>query len=235
MLLGPLPWTPRLGAVPFLPCGCPSQPYDEQRGRAHRTLTDRARQLRLRDARWLPGRDVGGTAESRCAAWALRAAGRAQVAGVTRRRLDAALYEPAPARQAQQPGRPRQNGRRWPTLPPVAPAKATRWPRVTVRGWYGERERPGETVSGPCVWSHTGMPAGPMRWVLSRAPEGKFETPALLCTRLAATSWPVVEGCGVRWPVAGTCEEARAHLGMETQRPWSAKAVARTTPGVLGL
>jgi hypothetical protein len=32
-----------------------------------------------------------------------------------------------------------------------------------------------------------------------------------------------------------TFEEARAHLGMETQRQWSAKAVARTTPCVLGL
>ena len=59
MLLGPLPWTPRVWALPFLTCLCPSQRYDEQRGRAHRTLTDRARQMLLLVARWLPGRDVG--------------------------------------------------------------------------------------------------------------------------------------------------------------------------------
>jgi hypothetical protein len=34
-------------ALPFLTCLCPSQRYDEQRGRAHRKLTDRARQMLL--------------------------------------------------------------------------------------------------------------------------------------------------------------------------------------------
>jgi len=58
---------------------------------------------------------------------------------------------------------------------------------LTVSGWYGERERTVAIVSGTCVWYHTGMPAVPMRWVLIRDPEGKFETQALLCTRLEVT------------------------------------------------
>ena len=32
-----------------------------------------------------------------------------------------------------------------------------------------------------------------------------------------------------------TCEEARAHLGRETQRQWHARAIARTTPTLLSL
>ena len=32
-----------------------------------------------------------------------------------------------------------------------------------------------------------------------------------------------------------TFEEARAHLGMETQRQWSDKAIARTTPCLMAL
>ena len=32
-----------------------------------------------------------------------------------------------------------------------------------------------------------------------------------------------------------TFEEARAHLGLETQRQWSGLAIARTTPVLLGL
>jgi hypothetical protein len=32
-----------------------------------------------------------------------------------------------------------------------------------------------------------------------------------------------------------TFEEARAHLGMETQRQWNARAIARTTPALLSL
>ena len=32
-----------------------------------------------------------------------------------------------------------------------------------------------------------------------------------------------------------TFEELRAHLGMETQRQWSERAIARTTPALFGL
>ena len=235
MLLVPLPWTQRVWALPFLTCLCPSQRYDEQRGRAHWTLTDRARQMVWLVARWLPGRDLVVTADSSFAALELLEAVRAQVAMVTRLRLDAALYEPAPARKSKQTGRPRKKGRRLPTLHQVATAKATPWQRVTVRGWYGERERTVEFVSGTCVWYHTGMPAVPIRWVLIRDPEGKFDTQALLCTKLEVTPLQVLEWFVLRWQVEVTFEEARAHLGMETQRQWSAKAVARTTPCVLGL
>ena len=38
-----------------------------------------------------------------------------------------------------------------------------------------------------------------------------------------------------RWRMEVTFEEARAHLGMETQRQWSDVAIARTTPVLLGL
>ena len=39
----------------------------------------------------------------------------------------------------------------------------------------------------------------------------------------------------MRWPVEVTFQEARAHLGVETQRQWSDLAIARTTPILLGL
>ncbi|HMF58052.1 MAG TPA: hypothetical protein VK619_17035, partial [Pyrinomonadaceae bacterium] len=38
-----------------------------------------------------------------------------------------------------------------------------------------------------------------------------------------------------RWQIEVTFEQARAHLGMQTQRQWSEKAIARTTPAVLAL
>jgi len=163
MLVVRLPWAQRVWALPCLTCLCPSQRYDEQRGRAHRKLTDRARQMLLLVARWLPGRDLVVTADSSFAALELLEAVRAQVAVVTRLRLDAALYEPAPERRAKQTGRPRKQGRRLPTLHQVATATATPWQRVTVRGWYGERARTVEIVSGTCVWYHTNMPTVPMR------------------------------------------------------------------------
>lgn len=38
-----------------------------------------------------------------------------------------------------------------------------------------------------------------------------------------------------RWTMEVTFEEARAHLGIETQRPWNDVAIARTTPALFGL
>jgi hypothetical protein len=38
-----------------------------------------------------------------------------------------------------------------------------------------------------------------------------------------------------RWRVEVTFQEARSHLGIETQRQWSDKAIARTTPCLLAL
>ena len=39
----------------------------------------------------------------------------------------------------------------------------------------------------------------------------------------------------LRWQLEVTFQEVRAHLGMETQRQWSDRAVARTTPILMGL
>lgn len=191
--------------------------------------------MRFLVARWLPGCHLVGTADRSVAALELREAVRAQVAVVTRLRLDAALTAPAPERRAPQTRRPRKQGHQLPALQQGATARATQWQCVTVLGWYGQRERTVDTVSATCVWYHTGMPAVPMRWVLIRAPAGKFDTQALLCIQLEATPLQVLEWFVMCWPVEVTFAEARANLGMETQRQWSDKAVARTTPCVLGL
>ena len=39
----------------------------------------------------------------------------------------------------------------------------------------------------------------------------------------------------MRWSMEITFEEARVHLGMETQRQWSNLAIQRTTPVLLSL
>jgi hypothetical protein len=39
----------------------------------------------------------------------------------------------------------------------------------------------------------------------------------------------------MRWSLESTFEEARAHLGVETQRQWSDLAIQRTTPILLGV
>ncbi len=235
MLLVEIPWAGRCWALPFLTALCPSERYCRERGRAHRKLTQRARQMLLLVARWLPKREIVVTADSSFAALELLAAVRDSVTVVTRLRLDAALYQAAPARAPGTIGRPRKKGRRLPTLKQVAADPTTAWQAVTVQGWYGEARRAVELVSGVCVWYHTGLPAVPLRWVLVRDPRGKFSTQALLSTKLEAEPVQILEWFVRRWTIEVTFEEVRAHLGVETQRQWSEKAIARTTPCLLGL
>jgi hypothetical protein len=92
-----------------------------------------------------------------------------------------------------------------------------------------------EVASGTAVWHHTGLPAVPVRWVLVRDPAGGFDPQALLCTDLGAEPAEALAWFVRRWSVEVTFAEARRHLGVETQRQWSDKAVARTTPALLGL
>jgi hypothetical protein len=79
------------------------------------------------------------------------------------------------------------------------------------------------------------MPALPIRWVLVRDPQEEFEPQALLCTDLTVDPTQILEWFVLRWRLEVTWQEARAHLGMETQRQWNARAIARTTPALLGL
>lgn len=75
----------------------------------------------------------------------------------------------------------------------------------------------------------------PIRWVLIRDPLGEFEPQALLSTDQRAAAAQIVEWFVLRWQLEVTFEEARAHLGIETQRQWSDLAILRTTPALLGL
>ena len=79
------------------------------------------------------------------------------------------------------------------------------------------------------------MPAVPLRWVLIRDPNDKFETRALLCTDQSATPLQILQWFVQRWQLEVTFQEVRTHLGVETQRQWSDKAIARTTPILMGL
>jgi hypothetical protein len=154
---------------------------------------------------------------------------------VTRLRLDAALYAPAPPRRPGQTGRPRRKGPRQPTLAAIAADPETEWTTLTVAQWYGSGERTVEVVSATAVWYHSGLPPVPLRWVLIRDPQGKFATQALLCTDLTVAPAQILAWFIQRWQLEVTFEEARRHLGLETQRQWSEAAIRRTTPVLLGL
>jgi len=235
MLLTEVVFAKRVWALPFLTVLCPSERYDRERGIRHRRLTDRARQAILLIKRWLPQFELVLVGDSSFAALDLLAAVREKVTLVSKLRLDAALYQKARARRKEQLGRPRKKGRRLPTLQAVIENPNTKWKRLLIRNWYGEPDRKIEIVSGKCVWYHASKEAVPVRWVIIRDPRGKFETQAVFSTRTEASAKQIIEWFIKRWQVEVTFEESRRHLGIETQRQWSDKAIGRETPCLFGL
>jgi hypothetical protein len=239
MLLVPVPWAGRVWALPFLSVLAPSERYAAQRGKRHKKITDWARQALLLVRRWWPEREIVAVADSAYASLRLLASCRRflpkPVTFVTRLRLDAALYDPAPPRTAGQMGRPRLKGERLPNLSVVAEDPGTAWALATVDDWYGSGERTMEVASATAIWYSTGLPAVPIRWVLVRDAQGALATQALLCTDLAAKPEQILRWFVLRWQMETTFQEARRHLGVETQRQWSEMAIRRTTPALLGL
>jgi hypothetical protein len=149
-------------------------------------------------------------------------------------RLDARLFAPPPPPRLHQMGRPRVVGNRLPNLSIVLSDPKTGWETLTVK-WYGGTERKLEVTTATALWYSTGTDPLPIRWVLTRDPEGKLEPRAYFSTNQAQCAAEIVEDFIKRWPIEVTYEESRAHLGVETQRQWSDLAIERSTPCLLGL
>jgi DDE superfamily endonuclease len=238
MLLVPIPWVGWTWALPFLTVWAPSERYHQGCRRSRKKLTDWAHQVLRQVRRWVPRRELIVVADSSFAVLTLLDDLRhlAQpITMITRLRLDAALYEPAPVRALGQTGRPRLKGNRLPTLQQLLLDAATSWISVTVCGWYREPQRTVDVVSATAVWYHTGMPPVPIRWVVIRDPQNKFRPQALLSTDLTLSPAQIVTFFVQRWQVEVTFQEVRTHLGVEAQRQWADLAIARTTPTLLGL
>src|SRR5215204_1689516 len=238
MLLVEIPWASRVWALPFLSALAPSERYAAKRGKPHKKMTEWAWQLLLVVRRWYPQREIVAVADRAYASLKLLESCRKlsnPITFISRLRLDAALYEPAPPRRPHQIGRPRLKGERLPNLSQVAQDPTTVWKMTTIANWYGSGQRRVEIASAKAVWYSTGLFAVPVRWVLIRDPEGGFKTQALLCTDLEADPKKIVRWFVMRWQLEVTFQEARRHLGFETQRQWSDLAIGRTTPALLGL
>jgi hypothetical protein len=238
-LLVPVRWAARIWALPFLTALCPSERYGPylQWGRRHKPLVERARGLIGQVRRWLPNRALIVVTDSGYAAldllnWCARQA--RPITVITRLRLDAALYEPAPVRRPGQNGRPRLKGKRLPTLAQGLTEPTTPW-RASRLAWYGGRPRRLELASATAVWYHTGKPPVAIRWVLVRDPKKRLEPQALLSTDLNLSARQIVEYFVRRWSMETTFQEARLYLGLEGQRQWNDRAVARCTPLRLAL
>src|SRR5215212_1100918 len=94
-------WASRVWALPFLSALAPSERYATEAGQRHKSLTEWAWQLLMLVRRWYPEREIVAVADSTYASLKLLDRCRRlsnPITFITRLRLDAALYEPAPPR-----------------------------------------------------------------------------------------------------------------------------------------
>jgi DDE superfamily endonuclease len=235
MLIVTPPWASRPWALPFLCVLLTSEEVDTRLGRRHKTVPDWTKQLMKLVRRWLPDRAIKLVGDGAYSVVELGTVCRKQqITLIAPLRFDACLDTPPPARHSRQMGRPRLVGQRLPQLDQVLFDPHTSWQKTWVK-WYGQGKRQIEWWSGMALWYRGGQTPLPIRWVLTRDPEGKHEPRAYFSTDQTQSGLSIIIDFMKRWCAEVTFEESRAHLGVETQRQWSDKAIERMTPCLFGL
>lgn len=221
-------WSSRVWALPFLTVLAPGPKTNAANGKRHKTSIDWIGQMIAAVRRWLPERAIVLVVDGGLAAVKLgQRCCRLDVTYITRIRLDIVLHAPPTRKGAKK-------GRRLPALKQMVPDPQTAWTRLEV-GWYSQKRQTVEVCSQTALWCTQGQDPLPIRWLLVRDPQGQFKPTAFMSTNLSLTPAEMLAFFIGRWGLEVTFQEARAHLGLETQRQWSDLAIARTTPALLGL
>ena len=232
MLIVPLPWCKRPWSLPFLTVLAPSKKCNEKSKKRHKTSIAWTKQMVKLVARWArrPWILLGDGAYA-CMELAQTCI-KNKVTLISRLRLDAQLFE-FPELTEKKRGRKRVKGSRI-LLKKLLEDKTQSWKTMEV-DWYGGNKKTLEYLTFVCLWYHAGIPALLVRVVLVKTPNGKNIAETFFSTNTDDFPEQIINWFVLRWNIEVTFEEVRAHLGVETQRQWSDKAIARTTPLLMGL
>ena len=237
MLLTRIGWAGRHWALPFLTALVVSARYDRRKGRRHQTFTG----LRPADA-GLPAPVAAGPGPGGGGRWRLRqarvpAALPEYVKADCRRHQTAQGRVPVPARAtaAARPDRAAPGGRRAIAQSHGGAGRSRYTMDPLPRHRFRRQYRHGRARFGRGAVVPRRAAAGSHTLGRRQIPGGAPRAYALLCTDTEAEPLRILQWYLLRWQVEVTFEEPRAHLGMETQRQWSERAIARTTPALFGL
>jgi hypothetical protein len=103
------------------------------------------------------------------------------------------------------------------------------WTTAVVE-WYGGVKKTVQYVTVTCLWGASKGLAIPIRMILIRDPEGRFDPVPLMSTAYWLGVEVVIQEFVKRWNIEVTFRDCREHLGIETQRQWSFLSIARATP-----
>jgi len=231
-----LPFMSRALALPFLSVLEPSKKCNEAKKRRHKTSLHWTSQMILQVRRWVgKARELilvgdGGFAAGQLALDCIRFG----VSLVSRLKMNAALFDFPASKRPGQKGRAARKGVRLKNFKQMLSLEGLPWKEKEVIG-YGGKKRIARVLSSTCMWGADGVTPIPIRWVLVVDPTGKLDPLPLMSTDPLMTPERMIELFIDRWGLEVTFEESREHLGVETQRQWSDRAIARSTPTLMGL
>lgn len=233
MLIVPLPWCTRPWALPFMTILAPSKKANEARNKKHKTAVDWAIVSTRVISRWLKRSWImigdGGFA---CIALG-HACNKNNVTLISRLRLDAALYDFAPSPVDGQKGRRREKGSKAVSLKKLSQDTTQPWVDAIV-DWYDGIKKKVKLLTGENLWYSSGEKPLRLRWAIVLDPIDNTAE-AFFSTDTDVSAVQIVNWFVLRWNIEVTFFETRAHLGVETQRQWSDKAIARSTPSLMAL
>jgi len=234
MLIVPVPWSSRYWALPFWTILQPSKKANEAAGKRHKTSIDWTIQALKSIRRWEPTRFIILLVDGGFASFdLLEECCRMHITLICRLRIDAKLYDFPPEPIKGKRGRKPKKGALLPSLKTLAKDENQPWKKAVIP-WYQEGEKSVSYISGVALMHKTNHLPIAVTWVLVRV-EGKKNPVAFFSNNVEFEALDILKRYMFRWNVEVTFEEARAHVGIETQRQWSDLAIARTTPCLLGL
>ena len=224
----------RAFALPFFTVLEPSEKSTKKQGKPHKTTLDWSIQMIMQLVRWAPSVPFilvgdGGFACVKLAWVCLRY----NVALVSRLKMNARIYGLPEETPAGKRGRKPKKGQRLITFKEMLTVEDLPWKEVEIAGYDGKKKTV-KYLTNTGMWGADGGPI-PIRWVLVVDPTGEMDPLPLMSTDVTLTAMDIIELYVDRWGLEVTFQEAREHLGVETQKQWSDKAIARTTPILMAL
>lgn len=225
----------RAFALPFFTVLEPSEKSTKQQGRRHKTTLDWSIQMIMQLVRWTPTIPfiLVGDGGFACAklAWVCF---KNSVALVSRLKMNARIYALPEEAPAGKRGRKPKKGVRLIPFKEMLTMEDLLWKDVEIVGYDGKKNRV-KYLTNTAMWGVDGFCPIAIRWVLIKDPTGKMDPLPLMSTDVNLTAVRIIELYVDRWGLEVTFHEVREHLGVETQKQWSDKAIARTTPILMAL
>jgi hypothetical protein len=225
----------RAFALPFFTVLEPSEKSTKKQGKRHKTTLDWSVQMVMQLTRWAPAIPfiLVGDGGFACAklAWTCF---KNNIALVSRLKMNARIYALPEEAPAGKRGRKSKKGARLIPFKEMLKMEDLPWKEVEIIGYDGKKKRV-KYLTNTGMWGTDNFCPIAIRWVLVKDPTDEMNPLPLMSTDVNLTAIKIIELYIDRWGLEVTFQEAREHLGVETQKQWSDKAIARTTPILMAL